>query len=203
MPEACRRATVRAVNPGDDKLTQLFQEMNAGSETARAAMLEAVYGQLRAIAAARMDCRQPGRTLQATELVHEAWLRLGGPDGGGSGWENRRHFFAAAALAMRRILIEHARKRATAKRGSGCRALEIGNVLDLAEEPLADRVLALDAALETLEAESPESHQVVMLRFFGGLSVEECAAALECSGRTVIRQWTFARAWLARELDRG
>jgi RNA polymerase sigma factor (TIGR02999 family) len=189
------------MHPAPDELTRLFQEMNAGSETAREEMLAAVYGQLRAIAAVRMDWREPGRTLQATELVHEAWLRLGGPAGGGSGWENRRHFFAAAAMAMRRILIEHARKRATAKRGSGCRALEIGNVLDLAEEPLADRVLALDAALETLESESPAAHQIVMLRFFGGLSVEDCAAALDCSPRTIIRHWTFARAWLARELE--
>ena len=107
--------------PASDELTRLFHEMNAGSEAAREEMLAAVYGQLRAIAAARIDCRQPGRTLQATELVHEAWLRLGGPAGGGSGWENRRHFFAAAAMAMRRILIEHARKRATAKRTSSRR----------------------------------------------------------------------------------
>jgi len=183
------------------ELTRLFQEMDAGSEDAREAMLTAVYGQLRSIAAVRMADEAPGRTLQATELVHEAWLRLGGPEGGGQGWRNRRHFFAAAANAMRRILIEHARHRATLKRGSGQQALTIESILDLSETPASERILALDAALSSLEAEAPEAHQVVMLRFFTGLSVVECAAALESSERTVMRHWAFAKAWLAHDLE--
>lgn len=176
--------------------------MEAGSDHAREAMLAAVYGQLRVIAAVRMADEAPGRTLQATELVHEAWLRLGGPEGGGSGWKNRRHFFSAAATAMRRILIEHARQRATLKRGSGKEALSIESVLDLSEAPASERVLALDAALASLEQEAPEAHQIVMLRFFTGLSVEECAAALDTSTRTVLRHWAFARAWLAHDLEK-
>lgn len=183
------------------ELTRLFQEMDAGSENARESMLAAVYSQLRTIAAVRMASEAPGRTLQATELVHEAWLRLGGPEGGGTGWKNRRHFFAAAATAMRRILIEHARQRATLKRGSGQQALAIESVLDLSETPASERILALDAALASLERESPEAHQVVMLRFFTGLSVVECAAALDSSERTVMRQWAFAKAWLAHDLE--
>ncbi|WP_035614449.1 ECF-type sigma factor [Haloferula sp. BvORR071] len=185
-----------------ENLTRLFEAMDAGSDHAREAMLEAVYGQLRVIAAVRMADEAPGRTLQATELVHEAWLRLGGPEGGGSGWRNRRHFFSAAATAMRRILIEHARQRATLKRGAGREALNIESVLDLSETPASERVLALDAALASLEKEAPEAHQVVMLRFFTGLSVEECAEALDSSTRTVLRHWAFARAWLAHDLER-
>lgn len=184
------------------ELTRLFQEMDAGSQEARDAMLAAVYSQLRVIAAARMSQEAPGRTLQATELVHEAWLRLGGPEGGGKGWQNRRHFFSAAATAMRRILIEHARQRATLKRGSGHEALTIESILDLSEAPACERVLALDAALESLEREAPEAHQVVMLRFFTGLSVAECAEALESSERTVMRHWAFAKAWLAHDLEK-
>lgn len=184
------------------ELTRLFQEMDAGSPDARDAMLAAVYGQLRLIAAARMAHEAPGRTLQATELVHEAWLRLGGPEGGGEGWQNRRHFFSAAATAMRRILIEHARQRATLKRGSGHEALTIESILDLSDTPASERILALDAALESLEREAPEAHQVVMLRFFTGLSVGECAEALDISERTVMRHWTFAKAWLAHDLEK-
>jgi RNA polymerase sigma factor (TIGR02999 family) len=184
------------------ELTRLFQEMDAGSQEARDAMLAAVYSQLRVIAAARMSQEAPGRTLQATELVHEAWLRLGGPEGGGKGWQNRRHFFSAAATAMRRIMIEHARQRATLKRGSGHEALTIESILDLSEAPACERVLALDAALESLEREAPEAHQVVMLRFFTGLSVAECAEALESSERTVMRHWAFAKAWLAHDLEK-
>jgi RNA polymerase sigma factor (TIGR02999 family) len=117
------------------------------------------------------------------------------------GWNNRRHFFAAAATAMRRILIEHARQRASLKRGSGQEALTIESVLDLSEAPASERILALDAALAGLEREAPEAHQVVMLRFFTGLSVAECAAALESSERTVMRHWAFAKAWLAHDLE--
>ncbi len=185
-----------------EELTRLFEAMEAGSDDAREAMLAAVYGQLRIIAAVRMADEAPGRTLQATELVHEAWLRLGGQEGGGSGWRNRRHFFSAAATAMQRILIEHARQRATLKRGSGREALSIESVLDLSEAPASERVLALDAALAALEQEAPEAHQVVMLRFFTGLSVEECASTLDTSTRTVLRHWAFARAWLAHNLEK-
>ncbi|MBS0198661.1 MAG: sigma-70 family RNA polymerase sigma factor [Planctomycetes bacterium] len=166
--------------------------MPAGSDP----LLPLVYDQLRAIAQQRMSEENVGHTLQATALVHEAYLRIG--QGRRQPFRNRAHFFATAAEAMRRILIDHARAKGAVKRrppGS-----DLLSVIDLAEHPDSDEILALDRALERLETVEPEVAAVVRLRFFAGLSGEDCAGSLGISPRQVDRLWAYARAWLAREL---
>ncbi|MDX2148823.1 MAG: ECF-type sigma factor [Planctomycetota bacterium] len=165
-----------------------------------AELIEAAYAQLRAIAQERMRQESTGHTLQATALVHEALLRIGSDRT--SPMVDRAHFFAAAAEAMRRILIDHARARNAVKRGGGARR-GVLSVVDLADED-ADpgEILALDEALQRLEASEPEVASVVRLRFYAGLSGDETAEALRVSPRQVDRLWAYARAWLARELDR-
>jgi RNA polymerase sigma factor (TIGR02999 family) len=143
---------------------------------------------------------RPGRTLQATGLVHEAYLRLVGDQS--MAWENRGHFFATAAEAMRRILIEQARRRRSLKRGGGRTPQPLDEGM-LVAAPLDEELLALDGALERLESTTPERAQVVKLRYFAGLSVEETARALDLSPRSVNRLWTSARAWLHHEIARG
>lgn len=152
-----------------------------------------VYDELRILAAAQLRRERPGNSLQPTALVHEAYLRLVGDDR--SPWEDRAHFFRAAAQAMRRILIDKARARGRQKRGGGRVRVSLEGV----GAPIwddSDRVLALDEALQRLEEQDPRSAEVVQLRYFGGLSVHETAHALGLSERTVKREWTFARAWL-------
>jgi RNA polymerase sigma factor (TIGR02999 family) len=160
-------------------------------------LLEAAYEQLRAIAQQRMNTEDPGHTLQATALVHEAFLRIGKdrvvP------FENRAHFFAAAAEAMRRILIDHARAKGAVKRG-GDAEREPLSVLDLAADCNPVEILALDEAMTRLEEAEPQVAAVVRLRFFAGLSGDDTAEALEISPRQVDRLWAYARAWLLREL---
>jgi len=160
-------------------------------------LLPLVYDELRTLARHRMAHENVGHTLQATALVHEAYLRLGGDE---AQFANRAHFFHAAAEAMRRILIDHARQRGSAKRGGGARRLPT-NVLDLACAPDSGEIVALDDAIGRLEKEAPQAASVVRLRFYAGLSVEETAEALNISPRTVNREWTFARAWLFRVLE--
>jgi len=157
-----------------------------------------VYEQLRGLARRRMAEERVDHTLQTTGLVHEAYLRL--EAGGQIKWSSRGQFFVAAAEAMRRILIEHARARGKLKRGGGHRRVLL-NVLDLAAEEQIPEILALDEALCRLEQISPEVAAVVRLRFYAGLSVDETAQALGVSPRTVKREWTYARAVLYRELD--
>ncbi|MCB9848581.1 MAG: sigma-70 family RNA polymerase sigma factor [Phycisphaeraceae bacterium] len=152
-----------------------------------------VYDQLRAIAQARMNQERAGHTLQATALVHEACFRLLGDSS--PQWEDRGHFFRAAAEAMRRILIDHARMKKSAKRGGGGSRVPL-SVVDLAVEHDPEQVLELDEALRKLEAEDPSAGEVVQLRFFGGLSVQEVAQVMGISERTVAREWAFARARL-------
>lgn len=156
-------------------------------------LLPLVYDELRALARAQLRHERPDHTLQPTALVHEAYLRLVG--GNQPPWNDRQHFFRAAAEAMRRILIEHARKRRRAKRGGGLVRVELSGV-DLGVEQDPDRLLALDDAFRRLEQQDPEAADVVRLRFFAGLSVEETAQATGLSERTVKREWAFARAWL-------
>jgi len=163
-------------------------------------LYELVYDKLRVIARQRMSGERAGHTLQSTALVNEAFMRLVGDDS--LSWSNRAHFYAAAAEAMRRILVEHARARGRLKRGGG-RTRVIGDVLDLACADDAGTILSFDEAFHRLEAESPEAARVVRLRFFAGLGLKEAAAALEMSERTVSRHWTFARAWLFRELEQA
>ena len=156
-----------------------------------------VYEQLRNLAQRRMKDERGSHTLQATALVHEVYLRI--VAAGGGNWSSRTQFFFAAAEAMRRILIDHARARGQLKRGGGRRRLPL-NVLDLASEEQIPQILALDEALLRLEEMSPAVAAVVRMRFYAGLSVDETAEALGISPRTVKREWTYAKARLAREL---
>jgi len=171
-------------------------------ESSSEELLPLVYTQLRRLAQHRMAQENPGITLQATALVHEAYVRIAG-DKDEDGWAGRAQFFAAAAEAMRRILIERARARGRLKRGGGRVKVTLER-LDLAAEQDPDVVLALDEALTRLAERDPRASRIVHLRFFAGLSVDETAAALDLSPRTVKREWTFARAWLYDELrDHG
>ncbi len=174
------------------QVTRILQEFDQ-REDASAELLPLVYEQLKAIAAARMRAERSGHTLQATALVHEAYLKLVGDRE--VSWQNRAHFFAAAAEAMRRILIDHARKRKSEKRGGGMARVPI-TVVDLATENDPDQILALEEALAQLEHEDPRAAQIVNLRFFAGLSVEETVEATGLSKRTVMREWAFARTRL-------
>jgi RNA polymerase sigma factor (TIGR02999 family) len=131
--------------------------------------------------------------------VHEAWLRLH-PGGSGIPWENRRHFFSAAAESMRRVLIDHARARGAQKRGGKLDRIPLSDVTDLVQAPDASLILHLDDALNLLAADSPDSAEIVRLRFFAGLTLDETAALTETSRSTVLRKWQFARAWLFKEL---
>ena len=184
-------------------LTQLLHRVAGGDELAANELLPLVYEQLRAMARVRMSRERAGHTLQATALVHEAYARMLTP--GDGSFENRRHFFFAAAEAMRRILIDHARSRNAKKRGGGDRQrvrLDISAIADLAEDGKTFEIIALDEALRRMETQRPRVAQVVILRFYGGLSVDETAEMLGVSARTVDLDWAFARAWLYRELSR-
>ncbi|MBL9150786.1 MAG: sigma-70 family RNA polymerase sigma factor [Phycisphaerae bacterium] len=176
------------------------------AERRRAAetLLPEVYDELRKLAEARIARERPGGTLQATALVHEAYLRMVEKTGAASAhaWDGRGHFFAAAAIAMRRILVERARSRGRLKRGGGRERVEL-DALAIGVEADSVDMLALDAALERLAASDRRKHDVVMLRFFAGLSIEQTAEALGVATATVERDWTFAKAWLFRELERG
>lgn len=181
-----------------NEVTLLLQRVNQGEQRAYNELINLVYEELRRMAAGRMRLEAGGHTLQPTALVNEACLRL---MDGGTEWQNRRHFFGAAAEAMRRVLVDHARRRDAAKRGGGLHRVTLTN-LDL-EGPGADvDLLALEEALGVLEQESPRLAKLVELRFFVGLSIEEAAAALDISPATAKRDWSFARAWLLERLER-
>ena len=182
-------------------VTRLLDAAAAGDHKAAADLLPLVYDELRRLAAARMAEERPGQTLQATALVHEAYLRLVG-GGQPDGWDGRGHFFAAAAEAMRRILVEAARRKARPKHGGGRRRQEMHP--DLAAEPEPDEdLLALDAALAKLAHTDPLKARLVELRYFAGMTGDQAAKALGVSPRTADRHWVFARAWLRREMDAG
>jgi RNA polymerase sigma factor (TIGR02999 family) len=175
-------------------VTRLLDAAAAGDRRAAADLLPLVYDELRKLAAARMAAESPGHTLQPTALVHEAYLRLVGP-ADALRWDNRGHFFAAAAEAMRRILVEAARRKGAEKHGGDRRRVELTDVPAKSAVD-GERLLALDAALTRLAAEDPVAARVVELRHFAGLSVEDAAAALGLSRATAYRHWTYARAWL-------
>ena len=181
-------------------VTQILQRAERGDGKAAEELLPLVYEELRKLAAAKMALEQPGQTLQPTALVHEAWLRLAGP-GKGQAWENRGHFFAAAAEAMRRILIDRARAKARLRRGGERERVLLEHVTLATSDP-GETVLAIHAALERLEALDNLKAQIVKLRYFAGLSHEEIATALGLAVPTVRRHWAFARSWLYAELKR-
>jgi RNA polymerase sigma factor (TIGR02999 family) len=180
-------------------VTQILSAIEAGDPTAAADLLPLVYDELRKLAAARMAEEKPGQTLQATALVHEAYIRLVRGDQP-RGWNGRGHFFAAAAEAMRRILVENARRKQAPKHGGGCHRLNLDEVVVGANHP-AEQVIEFDEVLTRLQAVDPLAGRLVQLRFFAGLTMEQAAAALDISLRTAERNWTFARTWLHRELS--
>ncbi|HUO74222.1 MAG TPA: sigma-70 family RNA polymerase sigma factor [Solirubrobacteraceae bacterium] len=179
-------------------VTQLLVRCRDGDRAALDELLPLVYGELRRIAQSHLRRERAGHTLQSTALVHEAYLRLIGATR--PGWQDRAHFFGIAANAMRQILVDHARARAAAKRGSGAERLELTESMSAGGEPEVD-VLALDEALGRLAALDRVQARIVELRFFAGLTIDECAEALAISPATVKRDWTSARAWLHRELS--
>jgi RNA polymerase sigma factor (TIGR02999 family) len=179
-------------------VTQILEQVADGDERARLRLVELVYDELRQIAAALLRGERVEHTLQPTALVHEAWIRLMG--GAQPDCRTRREFFASATALMRRVLVDFARRRKAAKRGAGRSGLPISaDVLEAGSDPL-DQTLGVHDALDALAAEDPRKAEVVELRFFGGLSVEEVAAVLEVAPITVKREWRYARAWLLERL---
>jgi RNA polymerase sigma factor (TIGR02999 family) len=180
-----------------DDVTRLLERAGGGDADARDALIEVLYGELRGLARGQLRRERPGHTLSATALVHEAWMRLA--DQRRQSWANRAHFFGAAANAMRRILVDHARARDAAKR-SGERVGLTAVEGDLSESPTFDELLAIDTALDELTAVNPRLVRVVECRYFTGLTIPETAEALGVSHTTVSEDWRFARAWLHRAL---
>jgi RNA polymerase sigma factor (sigma-70 family) len=209
-------------------VTRILSQIESGDQAAAEQLFPLVYNELRKLAAAKLAHEKPGQTLQATALVHEAYLRLvgGGEVGGqksevrvqktnestggptsdlrlptsGPSFHSRGHFFAAAAEAMRRILIQNARRRNAQKRGGQWERIELDPAL-LPAEQRSEKLLALDEALQKLEGEHPDKAQLVMLRFFAGMTNQEAAAVLGISSTTADRYWTYARAWIQREMS--
>jgi RNA polymerase sigma factor (TIGR02999 family) len=189
---------------GGSNVTRLLQAWRDGDRSALDDLIPLVYRELHAIASRHLARERPGHTLQSTALVHEAFLRLLGQHG--VEWQNRAHFFAIAASQMRRILVDYARRQSADKRGGPTRASSIDDGFDIEAPALGlDRIdaLALDRALQQLEAIDPTQGRVVELRYFGGLTIEETAAVLGISTGSVKREWTTAKAWLFRAIQQG
>ncbi len=181
-------------------INHLLDTLQEGDPVAGDQLLVLVYSELRRLAAAKMSREAPGQTLQPTALVHEAWLRLGGD---GQCWENRAHFFGAAAEAMRRILIERARRKLALKHGAGAEHVDADKI-EIAAPAKDDReLLAVHEALDWLAAHDARKAELVKLRYFAGLTIDEAADVLGISAPTAKRDWTYARAWLFREIERG
>ena len=184
--------------PSTHEVTQLLLDWSDGDQAAFDALMPLVYDELRQMARRFMSRERPGHTLQTTALVNEAYLRL--VDQKRVHWQNRAHFFAVAAQAMRRILIDYARKQRYAKRGGGAPKISLEETAVMSQERAADLV-ALDEALTTLASIDPQQSRVVELRFFGGLTIEETAEVLRLSVDMVKREWATAKAWLSREMS--
>jgi RNA polymerase sigma factor (TIGR02999 family) len=176
------------------EVTRILESVKQGDKQAASDLLPLVYDELRQLAAVHLSREKPGQTLQPTALVHEAYLKLVGP-ANADGFENRRHFFGAAAQAMRRILVDHARQKDRDKRGGGWKKVE-GDLDELLQGGMDREVLGLHEALEALAAHDPVKAKLVELRFFGGLTLEQAAECLEISLSTADRSWRYARAWL-------
>lgn len=184
----------------DRRLTQLLQAWQDGDASAADELVPLVYSELRRIAAQRLRGERPGHTLQPTMLVHEAWMRLADQR---AGWQNRGHFFAIAAQAMRRIVVDRARRRTAAKRGGAVEPVPLDDVAHALPSPMPDeRLLLLDAALDRLAALDARQARVIELRYFAGLSVADTASVLDVSPTTVKREWAAARAWLFDAVER-
>ena len=186
------------------EVTRILSAIEQGDPHAGEELLPLIYDELRKLAAERMSQEKPGQTLQATALVHEAYLRLVASPGRKSGesgqrWDSRGHFFAAAAESMRRILVESARKKERQRHGGGRRRVDLHEAVSLADSP-HDDLLALDEALTRLAAREPAKAELVKLRYFAGLSIDEAADLMHISRTTAKRYWAFARAWLLAEI---
>lgn len=179
--------------------TQILSQIEQGDPSVAEQLLPLIYDELRKLAATRLARERPGQTLQATALVHDAYLRLVDVQKV-QHWDSRGHFFAAAAEAMRRILVDSARRKASAKHGGDHERIDLPQI---AQDPDGDRIdlLALNDALEKLQQQHPDKAQIIKLRFFAGLSLEETAVAVGMSRATVQRNWTYARAWLFGQLN--
>jgi RNA polymerase sigma factor (TIGR02999 family) len=182
-------------------VTQVLSAIEQGDPSAAGELLPLVYDELRRLAAQKLAQEKPGQTLQATALVHDAYLRLV-DDQHGQHWNSRGHFFAAAAEAMRRILVDNARRKKTIKQGGDRARMELDADQIVAPEPRED-LLALDEALDKLTEQNPEAAKLVKLRYFAGLTLPEAAEVLDVSPRSAGRLWAFARAWLRREVEHG
>ena len=180
-------------------VTRILSQIESGDTAAADELLPLVYDELRKLASVKLGKESPGQTLQATALVHEAYIRLVGSD---KQWHSSRHFFAAAAEAMRRILVDRARSKRSAKRGGGKSKFDLLDA-DCVIHPPSDELLALDEALSKLSETEAEMAELVKFRYFTGLTMDETAKALGISPKTVQRHWAYARAWLLREIIRG
>ena len=182
-----------------NEVTRILDAIEHGQPEAAEQLLPLVYQELRKLAAHKMSGEAGGHTLQATALVHEAWIRLVGPAGPGQQFQNREHFFAAAAEAMRRILVDHARRKKSLKRGSGVAAEEfVEGAFILAQPP--EELLAVNDALDQLAAKDSQAAELVKLRYFVGMTMEQAASAMGMAPRSAERLWAYARAWLKREI---
>jgi RNA polymerase sigma factor (TIGR02999 family) len=179
-------------------VTQILQALEQGQARAAEELLPLVYEELRKLAASKMAHEPPGQTLQPTALVHEAWLRVSGHPR--QQWDSRAHFFGAAAEAMRRILIDNARRKKARRHGAGQQRLDLQE-LEIAAPAPDEQLIAIDEALDKLAAASPEKAQLVKLRYFAGLTIEEAAQVLNISEATAKRWWSYARAWLLCEMQ--
>jgi RNA polymerase sigma factor (TIGR02999 family) len=184
--------------PAPQEITQLLRAWSDGDQTALERLAPLVYAQLHRLARGYMRGERPGHLLQSTALINEAWLRL--IDSKDIEWHNRAHFFGAAAQMMRRILVDFARERGAARRGGSAQPVALEDAVLVSADRGAE-ILALDEALDTLAEFDARKSQIVEMRFFGGLSVEETGEVLKVSPRTVKREWNLARAWLYRELN--
>jgi RNA polymerase sigma factor (TIGR02999 family) len=184
------------------KLTRILESEATGDPQGADGLLPLVYDELRRLAAARMAGERSDHTLQATDLVHEAWIKLAGADGEGIAWNGRRHFYAAAAKAMRRILVDHARRKNSRKRGGDWLRITFGDH-EAPRSATPPEMIDLNDALDKLCTVNSEMAEVAKLRLFGELTVAESAAALGVSEPTIKRRWRSAKAWLSRELKRG
>jgi len=178
-------------------VTRILNAIEQGDPRATEELLPLVYDELRLLAAQKLARESPGETLQATALVHEAYIRLIGPDA--RDWDRRGHFFAAAAEAMRRILVESARRKRSSKHGGQLQKVSLDG-LSVGTEENSDHLIALDEALDKLAAEDPAKADLVKLRYFTGLNIDQAAQMLGISRATAIRHWSFAKAWLFHEI---